>query len=50
MIAVDTNILIYAHRGESPFYARAVEALDGLAASGRPWGTVWNVSTSSLPS
>lgn len=41
MIAVDTNILIYAHRGESPFHARAVEALDRLAAGGRPWGTVW---------
>ena len=41
MIAVDTNILIYAHRGESPFHSPAVTALDQLAASGRPWGTVW---------
>ena len=41
MIAVDTNILIYAHRAESPFHARAVAAMDRLASSGRPWGTVW---------
>ncbi len=41
MIAVDTNILVYAHRAESPFHARAVELLDQLAASGMPWGTVW---------
>lgn len=41
MIGVDTNILVYAHRGESPFHTQAVAALDRLAASGRPWGTVW---------
>jgi len=41
MIAIDTNILIYAHRGESPFHKRAISCLDSLAASGRPWGTVW---------
>ena len=41
MIAVDTNILIYAHRRQSAFDERAVRALDGLAASGHPWGTVW---------
>jgi toxin-antitoxin system PIN domain toxin len=41
MIAVDTNILVYAHRGESPFHERSKAALDELAASGRPWGTVW---------
>ena len=41
MIAIDTNILIYAHRRESAFHAAAVRALDDLAASGHPWGTVW---------
>lgn len=41
MIAVDTNILIYAHRGESPFHREAVAAMDRLAASGRPWAVVW---------
>ena len=41
MVAVDTNLLIYAHRAESPFHALAVAALDRLVASGRPWGTVW---------
>lgn len=41
MIVVDTNILIYAHRAESPLHAPAKAALDRLAASGQPWGTVW---------
>jgi hypothetical protein len=41
MIVIDTNILVYAHRGESPFHSQAVDAMDRLAASGRPWGTVW---------
>lgn len=41
MIAVDTNILIYAHRGDSPFHLAAVEAMDKLAASGKPWCVVW---------
>ncbi len=41
MIVVDTNLLVYAHRRESPFHRQAVSALDRLAASGRPWGTVW---------
>lgn len=41
MIAVDTNILVYAHRRESPLHLQAVAALDQLAGSGRPWGTVW---------
>ena len=41
MIAVDTTILVYAHRRESPLHAGALQAMDRLAASGRPWGTVW---------
>lgn len=41
MIAVDTNILIYAHRGDSPFHGAAVEAMDALASSGKPWCVVW---------
>ncbi len=38
MIAVDTNILVYAHRAETPFHASAYECLRGLAEGGQPWG------------
>ena len=35
MIAVDTNVLVYAHREDSPFHAAALAAVQGLVA-GRP--------------
>ena len=38
MIAVDTNILVYAHRAESGFHAEAFECLKSLAEGGKPWG------------
>ena len=38
MIAVDTNILVYAHRGESPFHAPAFDCLKSLAEGRQPWG------------
>jgi len=38
MIAVDTNILVYAHRPESPLHERALVTLDELHAVGSPWG------------
>jgi uncharacterized protein len=38
MIAVDTNILVYAHRAETPFHAAAVAALTQLAEGTKPWG------------
>lgn len=41
MIAVDTNVLVYAHRADSPFHARAREALSTLAESGQPWAIAW---------
>ena len=41
MIAVDTNVLIYAHRADSPFHQAAVAAMDRLANSGQPWCVVW---------
>lgn len=41
MIAVDTNLLVYAHREDSPFHRGALEALTGLAASGQRWGIPW---------
>lgn len=41
MIAVDTNLLIYAHREDSDFHERALLALRGLAESGRRWSIPW---------
>ena len=41
MIALDTNILVYAHRADSPFHERARSALESLAARGRPWAIPW---------
>jgi uncharacterized protein len=38
VIAVDTNILVYAHRAETPFHAAAVAALTQLAEGAKPWG------------
>ena len=37
MSAVDTNILIYAHRGETEFHDRAVSQLRFLAAGAERW-------------
>lgn len=37
MIAVDTNILVYAHREESPQHARALLALRALAEGDEVW-------------
>lgn len=41
MIAVDTNILVYAHRRESPHHDAARAALAELARSGRAWAIPW---------
>lgn len=41
MIAVDTNILVYAHRTDSPFHARARAALESLAGGAREWAIPW---------
>jgi toxin-antitoxin system PIN domain toxin len=41
MIAVDTNILVYAHREDSTFFAVAGAALATLAESGRDWVIPW---------
>jgi toxin-antitoxin system PIN domain toxin len=38
MIAVDTNVLVYAHRPEAPFHVAATSALRELAEGTRPWG------------
>lgn len=41
MIAFDTNLLVYAHRGESPFHRRAAEVLRAVAEAREPWGLLW---------
>ena len=41
MIAVDTNILVYAHRTDSPWHEKAIERLTELADSGAPWAIPW---------
>ena len=38
MIAVDTNILVYAHRAEAAFHVQAFECLRSLAEGVQPWG------------
>jgi uncharacterized protein len=41
LTAVDTNILIYAHRVESPWHLKAHAAMTLLTESGRKWGIPW---------
>ncbi|MEZ5657123.1 MAG: TA system VapC family ribonuclease toxin [Burkholderiaceae bacterium] len=41
MIAIDTNILVYAHRTDSPFHDKARVAIETLAAGVRPWAIPW---------
>ena len=41
MIAIDTNLLIYAHRSESPFHAVARPLVDSLRHAATPWALPW---------
>lgn len=41
MIAVDSNILVYAHREDSLWYAAALECVRGLAESRTQWAIPW---------
>jgi toxin-antitoxin system PIN domain toxin len=41
MIAVDTNILVYAHRRDSEWHEKASSELRGLAEGSVPWGIAW---------
>jgi predicted nucleic acid-binding protein len=41
MIAVDTKILVYAHRADSEWHAPAMEVLAGLANGAAPWAIPW---------
>ncbi len=41
MIAVDTNVLVYAHRADSEFHQRAMECVTALAEGTDPWAIAW---------
>jgi uncharacterized protein len=41
MIAVDTNLLLYAHREDSAFHGRAIAALEALRRQRAPWAIPW---------
>ncbi|MEU4891147.1 TA system VapC family ribonuclease toxin [Streptomyces sp. NPDC044780] len=41
MIAVDTNILVYAHRSDSPFHTAAAAQVKRLAEGRAPWALPW---------
>ena len=41
MIAVDTKILVYSVRADSPWHAQAREAIRGLAEGDEPWAIAW---------
>jgi hypothetical protein len=41
VIALDTNILVYAHREDSPFHAPALKAVVELAEGASVWAIPW---------
>jgi toxin-antitoxin system PIN domain toxin len=41
LIAVDTNILVYAHRGDSPFHDAAEACMVSLAEGAGSWAIPW---------
>lgn len=41
MIAVDTNVLVYAHRREVSEHSVALETVRALAESGKAWAIPW---------
>jgi hypothetical protein len=41
VIAVDTNILVYAHRADAAFHDRARAVLESLAGGARQWAVPW---------
>ena len=41
MIAIDTNILVYAHRADAEWHERAAAAVAGAAESSREWAIAW---------
>mgnify|MGYP002813352026 FL=1 len=41
VIAVDTNLLVYAHREDSPWHDAASARITGLAEDRAPWAIPW---------
>jgi hypothetical protein len=41
MIAVDTNVLVYAHREDSPWHEAAYGRVQALAEGRAPWAVPW---------
>jgi len=41
MIAVDTNLLVYAHREDSPWHDAAYDSIVELAEGRGPWAIPW---------
>jgi uncharacterized protein len=41
LIAVDTNLLVYAHREDSPFHGAALARLTALAEAPATWAIPW---------
>jgi toxin-antitoxin system PIN domain toxin len=41
LIALDTNILVYARREETPFHRQAYKLLKELASGESPWALPW---------
>ena len=41
MIALDTNILVYAHRRDAEWHEQATKAVVSLAESPAPWAVPW---------
>lgn len=41
MLAVDTNVLVYAHRREAAEHTAAAEVVRGLAEGAQPWAVPW---------
>ncbi len=41
MIAFDTNVLVYAHRRDSPLHRASAQAIRAAARTGRAWAIPW---------
>jgi uncharacterized protein len=41
LIAIDTNLLVYAHRSDAPFHSPAAKLLRELAEGSRLWAIPW---------
>ncbi len=41
MVALDTNLLVYAHRADSTWHAKADEVVQTLAEGGAAWAIPW---------